>query len=145
MIDKEQYGKMAEHANIHTLGTAFESGGFYFRSTNVICARSFKLVPTRFRFLHKAMESMKAFSAKIYVHPGKKACLMMQYAEISAQEIADKYEKKCFGLCEECGRQIGTEYEPRCETKGWIRYICEKCAKAHQWKYMKLEKKDKQP
>ena len=49
----------------------------------------------------------------------------------------DKYVEKliaecdgeCYKLCEKCGNYIGTEYSPRCETYGWVSYLCENCAK----------------
>ncbi len=37
-------------------------------------------------------------------------------------------EKECYNTCEDCGHQIGTDWSPRCETQGWINYICDECA-----------------
>ena len=46
------------------------------------------------------------------------------------EEMVDACEDKCLGYCEECGAQIGSdEWNPRCETQGWISYLCQKCAK----------------
>ena len=45
-----------------------------------------------------------------------------------AEEIANWARSECDKTCEECGMQIGTEWSPRCETEGYIKYICDKCA-----------------
>ena len=45
-----------------------------------------------------------------------------------AEEIVHWAEDECYKTCEECGRQIGTDWSPRCETSGWITYLCDKCA-----------------
>ena len=40
-----------------------------------------------------------------------------------------KAERDCFDRCEICGTNIGGDgWERKCVTKGWIRYVCGKCA-----------------
>ena len=50
----------------------------------------------------------------------------------AVQDTVDKLiadaEKECMDYCEDCGYQIGTDWSPRCETQGWISYICKNCA-----------------
>jgi hypothetical protein len=54
-----------------------------------------------------------------------------------AEMIVRKAEDDCYKVCEECGCQIGTLWSPRCETRGWITYICDRCAEKHNAEYIK--------
>ena len=54
-----------------------------------------------------------------------------------AEDLVYKCEDECYKVCEECGRPIGDERHPRCETRGWISYICEDCAKKCSELYVK--------
>lgn len=44
-----------------------------------------------------------------------------------AARLVKRAEDECFCKCESCGRDIGNEWSPRCETPGWITYKCEDC------------------
>lgn len=54
-----------------------------------------------------------------------------------ADEIVRWAEDECYKTCEECGNQIGTTWSPRCETSGWITYICDRCASKTKGFYFK--------
>ena len=54
-----------------------------------------------------------------------------------AEEIVRWAEDECYKTCEDCGHQIGTDWSPRCETAGWITYLCDDCAAKHQGFYYK--------
>jgi len=54
--------------------------------------------------------------------------VMRRYVEILADEYVREAEKACYGVCEFCGKEIGTEKSPRCCTLGWYRYVCRLCA-----------------
>lgn len=54
--------------------------------------------------------------------------VIMEYLDSEASARIRKAEDECYSTCEHCGRQIGTEWSPRCESTDWITYICEKCA-----------------
>lgn len=43
-------------------------------------------------------------------------------------------EEACYNVCEDCGRSF--MYNPRCETLGWISYICPECAKKNKVHYV---------
>jgi RNA polymerase-binding transcription factor DksA len=45
-----------------------------------------------------------------------------------AEKLIEQAEDMCYNICEECGKEIGTEESPRIETKGWIQYLCKDCA-----------------
>ena len=63
--------------------------------------------------------------------------VIMEYMESEAESRVRKAEDDCYNTCETCGAQIGTDWSPRCETTGWIRYICDRCADKMEFAYMK--------
>ena len=60
------------------------------------------------------------------------AAFMDSYMEQCVSET----ERKCHNTCEYCGNQIGDRYYGRCQTQGWIQYICEDCAKRRNLEYI---------
>lgn len=46
-------------------------------------------------------------------------------------------EEKCMHICETCGRHIGEDYSPACQTLGWVSYVCEECACKNGSAYIK--------
>ena len=99
-----------------------------------------KPVPTRLRPLwHIAYACYKIESWLLGLYS---ACLTRQNIGVEAlDDIVEKAireaEDACYSTCEECGSHIGTDYSQRCETLGWITYICERCAKKRGGKYRK--------
>lgn len=99
-----------------------------------------KQVPTRLRPLwHIAYACYKAESWLLGLYSAD-----LNRQDIGAEALEDFVEKAiretedtCHSTCEECGSSIGTDYLPRCETLGWITYICERCAKKRGVKYRK--------
>ena len=99
-----------------------------------------KQVPTRLRSLwHIAYACYKAESWLLSMYSAN-----LNRQDIGAEALEDFVEKTiretedvCHSTCEECGSSIGTDYLPRCETLGWITYICERCAKKRNVKYRK--------
>ena len=99
-----------------------------------------KQVPTRLRPLwHIAYACYKAESWLLGLYSAD-----LNRQNIGAEVLEDFVEKAiretedvCHSTCEECGSSIGTDYLPRCETLGWITYICERCAKKRGVKYRK--------
>ena len=63
--------------------------------------------------------------------------IMMEWLESEAEKKVKQAEEDCYCTCEECGFQIGTDWSPRCETIGWITYICHHCAEKRDYPYMK--------
>ena len=99
-----------------------------------------KRVPTRLRPLwHIAYACYKVESWLLGLYS---ICLARQNVGVEAlDDLVEKAvrnaEDACYSTCEECGNPIGTDYSPRCETLGWITYICERCAKKRGRKYRK--------
>ena len=63
--------------------------------------------------------------------------VIIEFLESEASARIAKAEDDCYKTCEECGRQIGTDWSPRCETTGWITYICDSCAEKRKFDYYK--------
>lgn len=63
--------------------------------------------------------------------------IMMEWLESEAEKRVRQAEDDCYHTCEECGHQIGSDWSPRCETIGWITYICDDCAEKGKSMYMK--------
>ena len=59
----------------------------------------------------------------------RKQQLIGNWLNIEADRLVKVAEEACHKRCETCGREIGTAWSPRCETEGWVSYVCEKCAK----------------
>lgn len=58
-------------------------------------------------------------------------CVMYENFYNEVTEIVDECEKECAKYCQICGNRIDEHglYD-KCETRGWIIYICDKCAMA---------------
>jgi len=60
---------------------------------------------------------------------------MLQYMNAMLKKFTKEAEDEAYCTCEACGHQIGTDWSPRCETRGWVSYICESCAKKQDSEY----------
>ena len=99
-----------------------------------------KQVPTRLRPLwHIAYACYKVESwlLDLYFANLNRQIIGMEALEDFIEKAIKEAEDACYSTCEECGNSIGTNYSPRCETLGWITYICERCAKKRGVKYQK--------
>ena len=72
-----------------------------------------------------------------YKIPTREQEVISNAVDVTAKRLIRIAEDECYNTCEDCGRQIGTTYSPRCETTGWITYLCEDCAKKHNKNYIK--------
>ena len=55
--------------------------------------------------------------------------------DTKVDNMIDSTIDECLDYCEICGKRIGTRESPRCETKGWISYICMDCANKQKKNY----------
>lgn len=67
--------------------------------------------------------------SSFFLGGGKDTTTILSFVDRIVSYLINETEKKCFDTCEDCGMSIGENWSPRCETTGWITYICEKCAK----------------
>lgn len=99
-----------------------------------------KQVPTRLRALwHIAYACYKVESWLLGLYSANlnRQVIGVEALEDFVEKAIKEAKDACYSTCEECGNSIGTDYSPRCETSGWITYICERCAKKRGGKYRK--------
>lgn len=63
--------------------------------------------------------------------------VMLQFVDDLVYKLVRQAEEECYNLCQDCGSPIGQKGSPRCETDGWIAYVCEECAMVRGGKYHK--------
>lgn len=55
--------------------------------------------------------------------------VIIEALDAEAEQIIDETIEKCHRICEDCGCWIGDDQlSPRCQTTGWVSYICDRCA-----------------
>lgn len=99
-----------------------------------------KRVPTRLRALWHiahACYKVESWLLGLYSADLNRQVIGVEALEDLVEKAIREAEDTCYSTCEECGSSIGTDYSPRCETLGWITYICERCAKKRGGKYRK--------
>jgi len=102
-----------------------------------------KRIPSRNKFIFRLGNACELFSN--FMHRTYMANLTRQRVGTECltnfiDSFVNEAEKECHSTCEECGIEIGTKYSPRCQTIGWIKYICEQCAKKTGYGYIKNNK-----
>lgn len=131
-ISKEDYDKqkIREYAS-NKFGWKFkEENGKYYRNAEVFHATKSRYVLQNHKFLNWIINELSAIAAKLtYYEPSERQNIICLALDEEAAELIRKCEDECYDYCEDCGRQIGVSYSPRCQTKGWVRFICDSCAK----------------
>jgi hypothetical protein len=97
-------------------------------------------VPTRNRaawLFMRACCAVERILCCTYKAATRRQIMARQCLDDLAEELAGKTEDECYSTCEECGRKIGDKYSPRCSSVGWIRYLCERCARESGHMYIK--------
>jgi len=97
--------------------------------------------PTKHKLLHKILfnrHSIKSFIRRLFRWKPtyKQQCISEVMDSYAFKTIIDA-EEKCMHICEHCGRHIGDEWSPLCQTLGWISYLCEECADKEERAYIK--------
>ena len=82
-------------------------------------------------------EAHKTLCERGYDNITQEQKIMMEWLESEAEKRVRQAEADCYNTCEKCGNQIGTDQSPRCETTGWINYLCDECAAKHNNFYFK--------
>lgn len=108
-----------------------EKDGKYLEIVHMTQYRRWHHEPTKHKLLYWLMS--KAQLLQSYFSYPSKTTREQEVVYDALYDIASKLirntESECMKTCEVCGSQIGTEWSPICQTAGWIRYICETCAK----------------
>ena len=116
-----------------------EKDGKWFKYTDLENYGKWHHEPTK----HKMLCKLKAFIWKLVIKLDSysekwsaEQQVISKLMQDKADEIIRQAEDECYDKCEDCGADIGKNgYRKRCETAGWIRYICEDCAKKHKGSY----------
>lgn len=70
--------------------------------------------------------------------------VMMEYANLMADEYIRQAERECMEVCEDCGTYFYSS-NPRVMTKGWISIVCKKCAEKTNRAYVPYPDVSKDP
>lgn len=141
-ISKEEYESLSKKCTKPNM--FIERDGKYFQKT--ICTKLGKwhYEPTKHKIIWKIKEFCRSVAAKlstIGIKDNSKMNVAAEFLENKAYDLIRKLETKCESVCEFCGKTIGTEYSPTCQTVGWIKLLCEDCAKKGEAEYFKNKKK----
>lgn len=115
---------------------AFERNGKYFYVADYENYPQTHREPTKHLILYKVQE----FCRKVRVHiqedrPSKQQEIICRYVNSLLKQWTSEAEKESYNICEACGSHIGEEWSPRCETRGWVSYICKSCAEKQDGDY----------
>lgn len=116
-----------------------EEDGKYFRNYSLYHPEKSHREPRKHRILHALKEfawKLRFFAEYAFSSDNtKEQEVALSFMDSYMEESVRKTEKECHKRCEYCGCEIGTDYSERCETHGWIQYICKDCAKEHNLEY----------
>ena len=102
-----------------------------------------KFLPTRSKILYKAVPALfriaNFLDVSFLIPQTGNSLVAMRFMDDAACRLIEVAEDECYKRCEICGDLIGNSWTARCETIGWIRYVCEPCAKKHKLDYRKID------
>lgn len=113
--------------------------GKYYRYQTITHIGKSHYEPSKHKILYKLFHLMYKISSILtwYKEPTREQEVIRNAMDVTAERLIRIAEDECYNTCEDCGRQIGTDWSPRCQTTGWITYLCEDCAKKHENNYIK--------
>lgn len=147
-ISKEEY---IEKRKLDKKAYVKEKGKYY-QVFEITYPAKYKFFPTKNKFLYKLNLILCDIIYSDFLYKDKwyssfKTKNAIEMLEAKANQIINECEQKCAETCEECGNQIGTSWSPTCMTEGYVRYLCEKCAKKLDLEYkvfpLKIEENEK--
>lgn len=102
-------------------------------------------IPTKHKikyiFKNINMWLIKKFDNLFYKEINNDSIYNIIYLKI--RKLINEYEQKSNNICEECGMHLNNGYTKKCSTVGWIRILCEDCAKKSNQEYYIGDKKFK--
>lgn len=117
----------------------WEEDGKYWKQTDLQHYGKYSYVPTRLKLLHKLMNVSWKLACRLNSYGDectREQEIIMKFMNDEAKRLIKIAEDKCYDTCEDCGANIGKNgFNKRCETTGWITYICDECAKKHNNSY----------
>lgn len=116
-----------------------EKDGKWFKYTDLENYGKWHHEPTKHKMLYRLKDFIWKLVIKLDSYGEEWSAeqqVISKLMQDRADEIIRQAEDECYDKCEDCGADIGKNgYRKRCETAGWIRYICEDCAKKHKGSY----------
>lgn len=107
-----------------------------------------KLIPTKNKFAFKCLTFLKSsllfidnFLDYIYFRYTTRYEIRYKVLDQKVFDLIRQAENECENCCIRCGALFS--YSKKCQTTGWITYICETCAKEKNIVYLKDNKKYK--
>ena len=130
---KEEYVKEKHYAKNISNVAVEEKDGKWFKHTDLKHNGKWHYEPTKHKLLYKMLGLTQRLAVKFDSY-GEKWSDQQSVIGRLMQDEADRLvriaEDECYDRCETCGHNIGKDgFSKRCETSGWIRYICDDCAK----------------
>lgn len=117
-----------------------ERDGKYYEVTDYEHYERSHLEPSRFKVLYKLSSWLqsKSHTSAWKVEPTREQNLILHFMNCQLSQFIKEAKDKTWHSCEKCGSYISDEkWNPRCETTGWIRYLCSECAKKSKVEYYK--------
>lgn len=137
-LTKEEYVK-AKYSDVKCSKATYEmKDGKYYEHVEIRHYRKFHYAPSRHKISYALMQFFKNCYAKLNrtkIKLSSSQQIVKAFLHRQAECIIAKAEKDCFNVCEQCGITIGTDYSPRCQTKGWTTYLCDECAAKSKYEY----------
>ena len=138
-LTKEQY---EQYKKWNCTGSVLrESVGKYFRDYKLWHPAKCHTEVTKHKLLHKLMATFSSVGYFLQYHWCRERTpeqnIAVEFMESMAAKIVKEAEDKCYETCEDCGCQIGHKWSPRCQTAGWVTYICDRCAEKLDRPYYK--------
>lgn len=133
-ISKEDYDsrKIPNYVSNNFTWKFKEENGKYYRNSEVHHPVVLHYELQNHKFLNWIINKLNSVSAKLKCYkPTYNQEMIYAALDEETRELVAKCEDECYNYCETCGRQIGVLYSPRCQTKGWITFICKNCAEKH--------------
>ena len=138
-LSKEEYVAQSKQLK-HCSSYAFlEKDGKYYKRTIICHCSTGHIAATKHKFLFWLLKRRWLFKNVLrrltFFKPSNKQKAVMELLDKLQKNILQDAEKACYSVCEECGGAIGHKWSPRCQTTGWITYICQDCANSHKTDY----------
>lgn len=107
----------------------------FYQVVNVFVPQKSHVVATKHVLRYKLFNVLKRIVLRLSIpdDPTVQQEIVMSAMSQIADELIAKATDECYNVCEKCGTSIGVDAQhPRCQTKGWVKYICKKCADANK-------------
>ena len=142
-IPREKYDAEVENCkNISNVDVFIDENDKCIRRTTFAHYRKTHQEPTRHKWLHaiykRRWQIINFVRSLIKWNASYKQECIASVLDDYAKQLIYKTEEACMQYCEKCGTHIydDGDYNPRCTTRGWVSYLCKKCADESDQEYV---------